>query len=245
MMPPWPDARAKEAFVLRAVLFDLDGTLLDLDLRAFLARYFAALEVASAPIVPPKLVRGFMDGMNAAVGAMTLPHSGRTNQDVFYAELMEHTGVDLHEHWHVFETFYAQVFPTLRDTARPAPGGREAVETALALDLGVAVATNPIFPRAAIAERLAWAGLDDLDLPVVTTYESMHACKPHPEYFRQTASLLGAAPTECLMVGDDRALDMPAADVGMQTFYVGSDPDAPADMRGDLVDLARLLPRLV
>jgi len=47
------------------------------------------------------------------------------------------------------------------------------------------------------------------------------------------------------MVGDDRALDMPAADVGMRTYYVGADESAPADMRGSLDELADLLPRIV
>jgi len=45
-------------------------------------------------------------------------------------------------------------------------------------------------------------------------------------------------------VGDDRAMDMPAATVGMRTFYVGSDPGAPADHRGTMADLTALLQRL-
>lgn len=230
---------------MRAVLFDLDGTLLDLDLRAFLGRYFAALEIASAPLVESSSAELFMSAMHESVAAMMQPHGGRTNQRVFYDELMQRTGVDLDERWPVFEAFYAEVFPTLRDTACPAPGGREAVEAALGLGLGVAIATNPIFPRVAIEERLAWAGLSDLGLPIITTYESMHACKPHPDYFRQTAALLGVPATECLMVGDDRLLDMPAADVGMRTYYVGPDEYTPADMHGDLEELAALLPRLL
>jgi FMN phosphatase YigB (HAD superfamily) len=79
----------------------------------------------------------------------------------------------------------------------------------------------------------------------VTTYEHMEACKPDPAYFRQTARLLGVAPADCMMVGDDRSLDMPAADIGMATYYVGCDPDAVADYRGDLDALAELLPRLI
>lgn len=118
------------------------------------------------------------------------------------------------------------------------------METALSLGLRVAVATNPIFPKAAVEHRIAWAGLDDLDLSIVTSYETMRACKPLPEYFTQTAEMVGADPTECLLVGDDRFLDMPAADTGMRTFYVGPDPIAVADYRGDLVDLAELLPHL-
>ncbi len=38
---------------------------------------------------------------------------------------------------------------------------------------------------------------------------------------------------------------MPAADIGMRTYYVGSDPKAVADYRGTLDELAELLPRLV
>lgn len=231
---------------MKAVLFDLDGTLLDLDLGGFLRRYFSALETASAPLMDAQDgAERFMAALQESVAAMVQPHPDRTNQAVFYDELMRLTGVDLNIHWPVFETFYAEVFPTLKDSAGPAAGGRQAVERALDLGLLVAIATNPIFPRIAIEQRLAWAGLDDLQLPVVTTYESMHACKPLPEYFRQTAALLGVAPAECLMVGDDRALDMPAADVGMRTYYVGHDDGVPADMRGNLTELAELLPRLL
>lgn len=232
---------------MRAILFDLDGTLLDLDLHGFLRRYFTALEDAAAPLAGESESerKAFMAALDSAVGAMMVPHPGRTNQDVFYADLLDRTGVDLAEHWPVFERFYDEVFPTLRDAAAPMDGGREAVMTALDLGLSVAIATNPIFPMAAVRHRIAWAGLADLALPVVTSYETMLACKPHAEYYRQTAALLGVAEADCLMVGDDRALDLAAADVGMKTYYVGDDEHAAADLRGDLRSLAQLLPRLV
>jgi FMN phosphatase YigB (HAD superfamily) len=143
------------------------------------------------------------------------------------------------------EEFYRDVFPTLADTARPAAGAREAVLTALGLGLRVAVATNPIFPRIAIDHRISWAGLADVEFDLVTTYEQMTACKPHPGYYRQVAEILGVMPSECLMVGDDHILDMPAADIGMRTYYVGSLPGVSADVTGDLEALADLLPRLV
>jgi FMN phosphatase YigB (HAD superfamily) len=231
---------------MRAVLFDLDGTLLDLDLGAFLDRYFAALEAAAGPLAPHmRADADAMSAIHAAVRAMMLPHAGETNENVFYQQFHALTGADLSVHWPVFGEFYANVFPTLGDTAAPAAGARRAVSTALDLGLKVAIATNPIFPREAVACRLAWAELADLPVHLVTTYETMEACKPDAVYYLQTAQLLGVAPGECLMVGDDRSLDMPAADVGMRTYYVGDDVDAPADMRGDLEALADLLPRLV
>jgi FMN phosphatase YigB (HAD superfamily) len=119
------------------------------------------------------------------------------------------------------------------------------VKLCLELGLKVAIATNPIFPRDAVAERMRWAGIDDLRVHVVTTYEDMHATKPHTAYFSETATMLGVKPTSCVMVGDDRMLDMPAADVGMRTFYVGRDRGVPSDWRGTLVAFEELLPRLL
>lgn len=231
---------------MRAVLFDLDGTLLDLDLDAFLLRYFAALERAAAPLAQYVGSSGsFMAAMGEATRAMMKRHPGRTNQAVFYDEMLRRTGMDLADHWPVFEAFYRDVFPQLADTAGPAPGAQQAVATARALGLRIAIATNPIFPRVAVEQRLAWAGVSDADVDVVTTYEQMESCKPYPEYFLQTAALLGVAAQECMMVGDDPVLDLPARAVGMRTYYVGSRSDAIADHRGDLHRLADLLPDLV
>jgi len=234
--------------VLTGVLFDLDGTLLDIDIDGFLNDYFSAL----GPVVADVLG----DGIDPAVGlravidstsAMVAPHPGRTNQAVFNERFHDITKVnlDLEEYALPFERFYSEVFPTLRKTIGPRDGARDVVQIALDLGLHVAVATNPIFPLSAIRERMRWADVHDLPVHAVTSYETMHATKPLPAYFSETASLIGAATHACLMVGDDRVLDMGAADIGMKTFYVGKDPIPASDFSGDLRDLAQLLPRLV
>jgi FMN phosphatase YigB (HAD superfamily) len=226
---------------MRGILFDLDGTLLDIHLSAFLGRYFTGLARAAGDSFPGI---DLVAEVSASTEAMMRPHPGMTNREAFNADFLSRNGIDLDEHRQVFERFYAEDFPALAGGARPARGSRRAVEAALGLGMRVAVATNPIFPMAAVRHRLAWAGLDDLHFPLVTAYEQMHATKPLPAYFRETAELLGVAPADCLMVGDDPVLDLAAADVGMRTFYVGRHADAPADYRGDLDALAALLPRL-
>ncbi|MEN6429495.1 MAG: HAD family hydrolase [Coriobacteriales bacterium] len=231
---------------MRGILFDLDGTLLDINLGAFLERYFRALAAASRPVFKEGLDEArFMSAINAGTARMMDVHPGRTNQEVFAEAFRDGTGLDFDSVWPLFECFYAEVFPTLRDGAGPAAGAREAVEAALGCGLGVVIATNPIFPRVAIEERLRWARLDDLRLDHITDYETMTSCKPHGEYFTQALHMMKLGPTECMMVGDDRYLDMSAADIGLLTFYVGDSPDAVADFRGTLEDLARLIPRLV
>ena len=233
--------------MLLGVLFDLDGTLLDIDIDGFLGDYFGALGPVVADVIgsgadPATGLRAVVEGTSA----MIEPHPGQTNRDAFNERFKQLTGVDLdlEEYALPFERFYAEVFPTLRSAIGPRAGAREAVQTALDLGLRVAIATNPIFPSSAIHERMRWAGVDDLEVHLVTTYECMHATKPLPAYFEETAQLIDTPVHGCLMVGDDRVLDMGAADIGMKTFYVGPAPLPPSDYAGDLRDLAALLPRL-
>ena len=57
----------------------------------------------------------------------------------------------------------------------------------------------------------------------MTSYEWMRYCKPHPGYFRQIAQELGETPADCLMVGNDVALDLqPAAAAGMRTCLLSN-----------------------
>ncbi len=228
---------------MRAVLFDLDGTLLDIDLALFLRVYFGALGPVIATVTgstPAAAIEAVIEATNA----MMEPHPDETNRQVFDARFTTLTGVDLRRQDGIITDFYTRVFPGLGAGLGPTPGARRAVETAADTGLLVAIATNPIFPSAAVIERIRWAGLDDVPFDLVTTYEIMHACKPDPAYFLEAASMLGVEAGECLMVGDDPVLDLGAAHAGMRTYFVGPRGGKSADYRGSLDQLADLLPKL-
>lgn len=230
---------------MKAILFDLDGTLLDIDIDAFLGRYFSGLSSAIATIANDDEHHDqILRGIHEATASMMRPHEPLTNQQVFVRDFNRLTGLDITALWPVFERFYAEVFPALGDGLGPAEGTGEALAAARRHGLKIAVATNPIFPRTAIEQRMAWANVTPDDVDAITDFETMIACKPHAAYFRQTAEMLGVSPHECLMVGDDALLDLAAADTGMTTFYVGSAVRVSADHRGSMVDLAGYIERV-
>jgi len=226
---------------MRAILFDLDGTLLDLDTAAFMRRYFRAIRRIPTPGWDGDLLDAVAIGTEEMLGR----HPGRTNAEVFWERFEDVTGRP-QEHWlPVFEEFYRSGFPKLQEGAGPNEGALRAFNTARARGLSVVVATNPMFPRAAVDHRLAWAGLGELpDDVLVTSYETSTACKPWPEYFSEVARRIGVPPSDCLMVGDDPSMDLGSRDAGMRAWLL-DEPRAgwAADYVGSLDELADFIER--
>jgi FMN phosphatase YigB (HAD superfamily) len=194
-----------------AVLFDLDGTLLELDGEGFLDRYVDALVAWWGP----EDAEAFRHAVMAASVPIFRPHAGLTNGEVFRRHLGAHLGLEPAEVAARMAAFHREVLDRLLPPAAPVPGAREAVARCLALGLRVAVATTPIYTPDVIALRLRWAGVADLPWHLVTHSEVMHTCKPDAAYFAEAARLLGVPPEACLMVGDDPLQDGPAARAGM------------------------------
>lgn len=236
--------------MIRALLLDLDNTLLKNDMESFLPAYLQALGEHVAPLCSPK---PFIHHLMRATDAMIADnHPTQTNAEAFNAAFFPAIGRTLQELEPLFDAFYAQRFPELRSLTRPDPAARPLLEWAFANGFQVAIATNPLFPRTAIEQRLEWAGVPVTDFPydLVTSYEIMHAAKPHPAYWIEIAQQLGRPAAECVMVGDEWELDIqPALSVGMQAFWIAGPEQAVAGQaalgQGGLSDLAlwlRLLP---
>lgn len=210
--------------MIRCVFFDLDGTLIDYVSVERAISYFAEL----ARFISAELVLDDAHSerlINGAVNAIFEPHPGRTNQqafDAFYDDGLDDDRQRAH-YRELFTRFFGEVFPTLRSNERPAAGGRDAVQSCLERGLRVAIASQPIFHSMAIKARVAWAGLEDLQVPLASSSENAFTTKPQLEYFQEIAHRLDVAPQECLMIGNEDYNDMTASQVGMTTFYVGND----------------------
>lgn len=232
--------------MIRAVLLDLDNTLLENDMDTFVPAYLGLLGEFIADHYPPDpFIRHLM---RATEAMMANNGSERTNQEVFEAVFFPAIGRAREEMEPLFEEFYATRFPALRALTRPVPIARPLMEGLFRQGFQVAIATNSLFPRTAIDQRLAWAGVPAEEFPysLVTSYEVMHAAKPHPAFFTEVARVLGRAPEECIMVGDEWKMDIrPARQAGMRTFWIAdrTSPypadEPPPDGQGELADFAR------
>lgn len=233
--------------MLQAILFDLDDTLLGNKMDSFLPHYFKLLERHAAAFLDQP---HFLQHMLASTKVMmSNTDPALTNREVFWQAFQQQTGLNPAEAEPYFDRFYREQFPALRAVTQPVAGAKEAVEWALAQQLQVVIATNPMFPRVAIEERLRWAELpvDQYPFALVTVYEEMHATKPNQAYYEEILAHIRCQPKQVLMVGDDWQNDMePALAMGMATFWVTDGTSTKGDISqvmayGSISDLRQRL----
>jgi FMN phosphatase YigB (HAD superfamily) len=212
--------------MFKAILFDLDDTLLSNPMDDFISVYFQALTRSVAHLIPPE--RLISELLRATQVMDANDGDGPTNEEAFAAAFFPALGYERATLEPLFEQFYAEEFPKLRGLTRQQPEARSLVEWAFERGLQVVIATNPFFPRTAVEQRIEWAGVPvtEFDYALVTTYEIMHATKSHLAYYHEILNRLALQPGECLMVGDDWEKDIaPAAAVGISTYWIAGPGD--------------------
>lgn len=204
--------------MIKAVLFDLDGTLLPMDQDVFLRAYFGGISSRLAPLgyVPEELVKAIWRG----TAAMIKNNAEKSNEEVFWDVFASIYGDEARKDEPYFEAFYLEDFPKLKAFCGHTTRSRELIDLLHEKGIKTALATNPIFPAIATNERMSWVGLSPEDFELVTTYENIGLCKPNREYFLEVACRIGVKPEECLMVGNDVGDDMPAEKLGMRVFLL-------------------------
>ena len=221
------------------LLFDLDDTLLDTHLEVFTPAYFQALTQHLAKhSAPSTLLRALVTGMNLMNES---EDPTRTLEEIFDADFYTQAGFSKQELIHVIEEFYEDVFPTLAEHTRRRPDAVPLIEWAYSCGFRIAIATDPLMPRAATYHRLRWAGFEPERFELVSTFEHFHFTKTHPAYYAEVLGRLGWPEGPVLMVGNDPERDLlPAHRLGLKTFFVdgeaASSPGFEAG-RGTLADL--------
>ena len=203
---------------MKAVLFDLDGTLLPMDMDVFVNGYFRFLAEKMIPhgYEPGELIKAVWGG----VAAMVKNDGSCLNDEAFWKYFCGIYGEEARQDIPIFEDFYANDFQKAKVFCGFAPQAAEVIRLVKEKGLRPVLATNPLFPDVATRSRIRWAGLEPEDFELYTTYENIGYCKPNPDYYREILRRIGLAPEECMMVGNDVGEDMIAETLGMKVFLL-------------------------
>jgi FMN phosphatase YigB (HAD superfamily) len=229
---------------IKYLLLDLDGTLIKFDLNTFIQSYLRLIQNNFAHLMYASSVP---EWILAGTGIMLSSVKTITNKDKFLRHFQEKSGLTESEIWEIFIHFYDTDYNKLKEITQPVEGAKSFLESAVANNFILVLATQPLFPEIAIRKRLKWAGLEHIPFQLITHIENMYASKPHKEYYNQILKILDTKGDRCLMIGNDAEMDMAAKYCGINTFFLDIDSSGPqitvdnADDRGDFGKLAKAL----
>jgi len=231
---------------IKAVLFDLDGTLLPMDQEEFIKAYFGLLAKRLAPLgyEAEKLYQVLWKG----VAAMVKNGGTCLNEDAFWTVFTDAYGKESLKDKPFIDDFYEKEFNQVQVVCGFQRASKVVVEMVKVSGKYAVLATNPLFPHTATENRMRWAGLKPEDFVFYTTYENSRYCKPNPKYYEEILQKFDLKPEECVMVGNDFGEDiLPTEKLGIQGFLLtdclihkGSQ-DISAYPQGDFEDLKKYL----
>lgn len=235
----------------RAVFFDLDGTLLPLDMDAFMHGYMKAIRQ-----------NGFYQQISEekgeeifgrAIVAMIANDGRALNRDVFFDVIAAESDADCHALITHMDKFYRNEFLQLKAATRADGYVKKTIQALKKKGYRLILATNPLFPPVATDTRISWAGLEPADFEYITYYDNARYCKPSPKYFEEILDHTGLKACECYIVGNDVRDDLSAVALGFEAFLVldhviGDIEKGPPCQKGSYSDLLRFaesLPRII
>lgn len=204
--------------MIKAILFDLDGTLLPMEADLFGKTYFKELTDYFGQLGYEKA--GLLKSIGKGIAAQVRNDSDRTNEEVFWEVMFSIYGDKIRNDLPYFEKFYIEKFDDVKRSCGFTERSKEIIELVKTKGVKIILATNPVFPRIATEKRVAWAGLDKDDFDYITTYENSKRCKPRPVYYEEILEKHSLLPSECLMIGNDTLDDIAAMKIGIKTFIL-------------------------
>jgi putative hydrolase of the HAD superfamily len=215
--------------MLKAVLFDLDGTLFDRD--AAVREVFGAQHRAFASALAGVPYERFVERL------LELDDHGHSDKRSTYGILVRELGLDSSLRDRFIE-HYRDVYPQL---GAPFADARPTLEALRARGLALGLVTNGrVENQAAKVERLGLAPL----LDTVLISESEGVRKPDRRIFERALERLGAAPSEAWHVGDHPTADVAGAHAAGLTAIWRHVPywPEPATPAFTIFELAELVP---
>jgi FMN phosphatase YigB (HAD superfamily) len=224
------------------LLLDMDDTLLANDMNRFMPAYLGYLgdhlqDLVAQDRMKQTLLTGTRAMFNKQFPELTLE---KMFDEIFYPGInntKEKLSARLND-------FYEHIYPALKSVTSPISEAIDFVEWAFSQNYEVVIATNPLFPRTAIEQRLAWAGLPVTKYPfrLITSFEHFHFAKPNPAYFAEILGQLGWPEYPAVMVGNNLKDDiLPARAIGLPAFHLHEETSSDGNGSGSFAQLKPFL----
>ncbi|MCD8316564.1 MAG: HAD family hydrolase [Eggerthellaceae bacterium] len=218
----------------RAIFFDLDGTLLPMDMDEFMKMYFKA--IGKYVGLHGADVDRFMYSLNQGIKAMAKHQDTHTNSEAFWEDFgkyMERPDLD----WKEFVgEFYEVDFGKIGKDVEANPAVRRIIDKLHDKGYPLILSTMPMFPRRAIEWRTEWSGLSPDDFVRITDYENSMSIKPSYTYFAENLAACGIDANEVLMVGNNTEEDLSFMKMGADAYLITDWLLNPIDMDIDIVE---------
>lgn len=213
--------------MIKAILLDLDDTLIRNPTDSFLANYFRLVDSHFTRLWGERPYARML--VNGVLAVMHRPRDMVTrNLDLILSAIESEVQLDKPDILAALDEFYGKAYDLLRNCVAPVEGATALIHTLRAYGYTVVIATNPVYPLEAIRQRMAWGGLPESPehYALITSAENMHFAKPSPAYYAEILGRVGVEPDEAIMVGDSLENDIRAASqLGIHTFHVTPDSD--------------------
>lgn len=200
------------------ILFDLDGTLLPLDTEDFTKKYLGALTTKLRDYFTPEEVSKVI--WSSTMSMIKNVDPSKTNQEVFFEVFFSQVEPSVATLNPIFDDFYENEFNFLQEGIEKDIRMIQSVQVLKEKGYDLIIATNPLFPKKAVEERIKWAGLNQDDFSFFTSYETMHYCKPQIEFYEEVLNKTKTKPHKAMMVGNDVKEDMIIKDLGVKTYLI-------------------------
>lgn len=204
--------------MINTLFFDLDGTLLPMDQKAFIKDYFTRLAkvLVSKGIDPETSANSIRYGTKL----MMKNRGPHLNEDLFWQGFTQLSSLSKTDVSELVDHFYRTDFQNVIHTTQPIDDIPQVIQGLKDKGYRLVLATNPLFPQAATHSRVRWANLELDMFEEITTFEFYHASKPSLEYYQEIMDKVNVKPHEVMMIGNDVTEDLAISALGSQTYLI-------------------------